>query len=138
MLSSPELASEPTLTVSDVAEAAGIKNSAVRFYDDNGLLASVRTAGNQRRFYRIDACLVKIIRVAGRAGLSVAEIRALMADLPARRGDVTVADFARLRARLEADVRERIAALTNVLDDLVSTQKLCDVPTGAARTSARR
>jgi MerR family redox-sensitive transcriptional activator SoxR len=129
VLSSPELAAEPTLTVSDVAGAAGIRNSAVRFYDDNGLLASVRTAGNQRRFYPIDACLVKIIRVAGRAGLSVAEIRALMADLPAKRGDVTVADFGRLRAQLEADVRERIAALTNVLDDLVSTQRLCDVPT---------
>lgn len=130
MLSSPEQAAEATLTVSDVASAAGIANSAVRFYDDNGLLASVRTAGNQRRFYPIDACLVKIIRVAQRAGLSVAEIRALMDGLPGKRSDVTFADFGRLRAVLEADVRERIAALTNVLDDLISTQKLCDVPTG--------
>ncbi|HEX4222957.1 MAG TPA: MerR family DNA-binding transcriptional regulator [Pseudonocardiaceae bacterium] len=133
VLSSPEPATEaatdPTLTVGDVARAAGIAASAVRFYDDNGLLASVRTAGNQRRFHQIDACLVKIIRVAARAGLSVAEIRALMDDLPARRADVTVEDFRMLRARLEADVRERIAALTNVLDDLTSTHKLCDVPT---------
>ena len=129
LLSSPEQATEATLTVSDVAAAAGIAASAVRFYDDNGLLASVRTAGNQRRFYPIDACLVKIIRVAQRAGLSVAEIRALMADLPDKRGDVTVADFGRLREHFEADVRERIAALTNVLDDLTSTRKLCDVPT---------
>jgi MerR family redox-sensitive transcriptional activator SoxR len=129
VLSSPEQATEATLTVRDVADAAGIAASAVRFYDDNGLLASVRTAGNQRRFYPIDACLVKIIRVAQRAGLSVAEIRALTADLPQQRGDVTVADFGRLRAQLEADVRERIAALTNVLDDLTSQRKLCDVPT---------
>ena len=129
VLSSPEQATEATLTVRDVAGAGGIAASAVRFYDDNGLLASVRTAGNQRRFHPIDACLVKIIRVAQRAGLSVAEIRALMADLPDKRGDVTVADFGRLRAQLEADVRERIAALTNVLDDLTSERKLCDVPT---------
>ncbi len=129
VLSSPEQATEATLTVRDVASAAGIAASAVRFYDDNGLLASVRTAGNQRRFYPIDACLVKIIRVAQRAGLSVAEIRALMADLPDKRADVTIADFGRLRAQLEADVRERIAALTNVLDDLTSERKLCDMPT---------
>ena len=129
LLSSPEQATEATLTVRDVAEAAGIRTSAVRFYDDNGLLASVRTTGNQRRFYPIDACLVKIIRVAARAGLSVAEIRELMAGLPGRRSDVTVADFGRLREALEADVRERIAALTNVLDDLTSQRKLCDVPT---------
>ena len=129
VLSSPAVAAEPTLTVGDVARSAGIAASAVRFYDDNGLLASVRTAGNQRRFYPIDACLVKIIRVAQRAGLSVADIRDLMADLPAARGEVTVADFGRLRDQLEADVRERIAALTNVLDDLTTTYKLCDVPT---------
>lgn len=129
MLSSPEQATQASLTVRDLAAAAGIAASAVRFYDDNGLLASVRTAGNQRRFYPIDACLVKIIRVAQRAGLSVAEIRALMAHLPRQRGDVTVADFGRLRAQLEADVRERIAALTNVLDDLTSERKLCDVST---------
>ena len=129
VLSSPAMDTEPTLTVGDVARAAGVAASAVRFYDDNGVLASVRTAGNQRRFYPIDACLVKIIRVAQRAGLSVAEIRALMADLPAKRGEVTVAEFGRLRDELEADVRERIVALTNVLDDLVSTQKLCEVPT---------
>jgi MerR family redox-sensitive transcriptional activator SoxR len=129
VLASAAVDTEPTLTVGDLARAAGIAASAVRFYDDNGLLASVRTAGNQRRFYPIDACLVKIVRVAQRAGLSVAEIRALMADLPAKRGEVTIADFGRLRDRIEADVRERIVALTNVLDDLISTQRLCEVST---------
>jgi MerR family redox-sensitive transcriptional activator SoxR len=120
---------EPTLTVGEVARAAGVAPSAVRFYDAQGLVASIRTAGNQRRFYPIDSCFIRIVRVAQRAGLSVAEIRALMADIPADRRAIRVEDFLRLRTRLEKDVRERIAALTNVLDDLTSDRKLCDMAT---------
>jgi MerR family redox-sensitive transcriptional activator SoxR len=46
-----------------------------------------------------------------------------MDDLPDRR-EITVADW----LRLEQEVRERIQALTEVLDDLTSEQKLCEVP----------
>jgi MerR family redox-sensitive transcriptional activator SoxR len=86
-----------------------------------------RPSGNQRRFFEVEACLIKIIRVAQRVGLSVAEIRGLMDDLPDRR-EITVADWLRLRTRLEQEVRERIQALTEVLDDLTAEQKLCEVP----------
>lgn len=118
----------PTLTVSEVARSAGVAVSAVRFYDAQGLIASARTSGNQRRFYVVDGCLIRIIRVAQRAGLSVADIRELMADLPADRATIGIEDFLRLRGRLESEVRERIAALTNVLDDLTSDQRFCEVP----------
>ena len=119
---------QPSLTVSDIARASGVAASAVRFYEKHGLITSERTSGNQRRFHRVDECLVKIIRVAQRVGLSVAEIRDLMADLPQDRRVITIDDFLRLRRRLEHEVRERIQALTAVLDDLASDQKLCEVP----------
>jgi MerR family redox-sensitive transcriptional activator SoxR len=119
---------EPILTVSDVARASGVTPSAVRFYDKHGLVASERTAGNQRRFFEVDGCLIKIIRVAQRAGLSVDEIRQLMSALPEDRREITIDDFLLLRQRLEQEVRERIQALTDVLDDLTSEQKLCEVP----------
>lgn len=118
---------EPTLTISDLARASGVAPSAVRFYEKHGLVTSQRTAGNQRRFYQVDGCLIKIIRVAQRVGLSVAEIRQLMSDLPERR-EITIDDWFRLRHRLEEEVRQRIQALTNVLDDLTSDQKLCELP----------
>lgn len=121
---------EPTLTVSCLAQASGVAASAVRFYDNHGLIPSVRTTGNQRRFYEIDSCLVKIIRVAQRVGLSVAEIRDLLADLPDR-PDITTEDWYRLRRRLEDEVRIRIEALTSVLDDFTTEDRLCDVPTRA-------
>jgi MerR family transcriptional regulator, redox-sensitive transcriptional activator SoxR len=121
------LATEPRLTVGDLARASGVAPSAVRFYEKHGLVSSRRTSGNQRRFYEVESCLIKIIRVAQRVGLSVAEIRDLMADLPDRR-DITIQDWARLRTRLEEEVRERIEALTEVLDDLTGERKLCEVP----------
>jgi len=73
-------------------------------------------------------CLVKIIRVAQRVGLSVAEIREHMADLPQDRRDISIDDFLRLRQRLEREARERIRVLTGVLDDLTTERKLCEIP----------
>jgi MerR family redox-sensitive transcriptional activator SoxR len=120
--------SEPTLTVSDLARAGGIAPSAVRFYEKHGLIASKRTRGNQRRFHHVDECLVKIIRVAQRVGLSVAEIREQMSDLPQDRADITIDDFLRVRHRLEREARQRIQALTDVLNDFTTDQKLCEIP----------
>jgi MerR family redox-sensitive transcriptional activator SoxR len=126
-MTATQLTAEPLLTVGELAQESGVAPSAVRFYEKYGLVTSERTSGNQRRFYEVEACLIKIIRVAQRVGLSVAEIRDLMADLPDR-PDITIADWHRLRTRLEEEVRVRIQALTEVLDDLTSEQKLCEVP----------
>lgn len=119
--------SRPMLTVSALARASGITPSAVRFYEKHGLITGERTSGNQRRFHQVNACLIKIIRVAQRVGLSVAEIRELMADLPADDRGITVDDFLRLRRRLEQEARTRLQALMDVLDDLGSEQRLCEV-----------
>jgi len=125
---------QPMLSVGQLARAAGVASSAVRFYDNRGLIPSVRTAGNQRRFFEVDGCLVKIIRVAQRAGLSVAEIRDLLSELPSR-PEITIDDFYRLRSRLEHEAHRRIEALTSVLDDLTSDRKLCEVsPEQSARS----
>jgi MerR family transcriptional regulator, redox-sensitive transcriptional activator SoxR len=120
--------SEPPLTVGDLARAAGVAPSAVRFYENHGLINGFRTPGNQRRFQPVDVCLVKIIRVAQRVGLSVAEIHSHLADLPRDSRDITLDDFLRLRHRLEREARDRIEGLTAVLDDLTAEGKLCEVP----------
>ncbi|HWE90455.1 MAG TPA: MerR family DNA-binding transcriptional regulator [Pseudonocardiaceae bacterium] len=133
-----ELTTAPTLTVSDLARGSGVAPSAVRFYEKHGLITSERTPGNQRRFHQVDECIVKIIRVAQRVGLSVAEIRGLMADLPGDRGQVGIDDFRRLRLRLEAELRQRMDALAEVLDDLTSDEKLCELPPKPPLTSGRR
>ncbi|HEY9475289.1 MAG TPA: MerR family transcriptional regulator [Mycobacteriales bacterium] len=115
---------QPYLTVGDLARASGVAPSAVRFYEAHGLLTSERTAGNQRRFREPDVCRTKVIRVAQRVGLSIAEIKALFAELPA---EPALADWERLTGRLTAEANHRIQQLRCVLDDITSGEKLCEL-----------
>lgn len=114
----------PYLTVGDLARASGVAPSAVRFYDAHGLLTSERTASNQRRFREPDVCRTKIIRVAQRVGLSIAEIKALLAELPA---EPTLADWERLATHLMAEANHRIQQLRRALDDIACGEKLCEL-----------
>ena len=125
---------QPALTVGDLARASGAAPSAIRFYEKHGLVVSERTSGNQRRFYEVEGCIIKIVRVAQRVGLSVTEIRELMSDLPDR-PRITTSDWLNLRHRLEQEVRTRLQTLHEALNDLTREQKLCEVP---PRGSTRR
>ena len=113
------------LTVGELAARAEVAPSAVRFYDKHGLVHGIRTAGNQRRFHGVEACLIKIIRVAQRAGLTVAEIRDLLAELPRDRDEVDLEDYLRLKRALENEAQQRIRALNQVLADLADEPELC-------------
>ena len=66
---------EGGLSVGQVAERMGIARSAVRWYDDHGLLPSERTASGHRRFFPDVCCRVAMIRASQRVGLSIEEIR---------------------------------------------------------------
>ncbi|MGW4031373.1 redox-sensitive transcriptional activator SoxR [Streptomyces sp. NPDC004838] len=70
------------LTVGDVARRAGIATSAVRFYEDRGLIASERTEGNQRRYRRHVLRRISLIMVAKRMGIPLSEVGEVFASLP--------------------------------------------------------
>lgn len=70
------------LTVGQVAQRCGIATSAVRFYDDEGLISSHRTSGGQRRFDREVIRRISFILAAQRVGRSLAEIRTTLDALP--------------------------------------------------------
>jgi len=120
-------AAPATLTVGEVAAASGVATSAIRFYERQGLLTSVRTSGNQRRYDEFAPCVVRICRVAQRVGLSVQEIVALFAALPAK---PTEADWQQLTRALVAEAERRIAELHHALDDIASGEPLCKLPAG--------
>jgi MerR family redox-sensitive transcriptional activator SoxR len=63
-----------TLTIGQVAARTGAAPSALRYWEDLGLIHSVRTAGNQRRYERATIRRVSFIRAAQRVGLSLDEI----------------------------------------------------------------
>lgn len=73
------------LTIGDVSQRTGAATSALRFYEDQGLIHSRRTSGGQRRYPREVIRRVSFIRIAQQVGLSLAEIRGFMKSLPDQR-----------------------------------------------------
>ncbi|XQU76064.1 redox-sensitive transcriptional activator SoxR [Cupriavidus sp. H18C2] len=113
----PKLRAQDPLTIGQVAERSGIAVSALHFYESKGLIASTRSAGNQRRYPRGILRRLAVIRVAQRMGLPLATIADAFAHLPASKAP-TVADWRRLSAAWREDLDARIRMLTLLRDQL--------------------
>ncbi|MCW2572181.1 MAG: redox-sensitive transcriptional activator SoxR [Frankiales bacterium] len=107
------------LTVGDVARRSGFATSALRFYEKQGLIASTRTAGGQRRFERSVLRRLAFLRAARNVGLSLDEVAAALATLPAGHAP-TRADWTRLSRGWRSRLDEQITALTALRDGLDS------------------
>lgn len=105
------------LTIGDLARRSGLSTSALRYYEERGLIASERTAGNQRRYRRAVLRTVSVIRAAQEVGLSLNEINHALESLPASRTP-TKADWARLARSWQEQMDSRITALQALRDDL--------------------
>lgn len=70
------------LTVGEVARRSGIATSAVRYYESEGLITSVRTVGNQRRYPRYVLRRIGIIVAARRFGIPLSEVAEVFQELP--------------------------------------------------------
>jgi MerR family transcriptional regulator, redox-sensitive transcriptional activator SoxR len=115
------LSSMTELTIGDLAERSGIATSAIRYYEERGLVRSRRTTGNQRRYERPMLRRLAFIRTAQRVGLSLEEIEQALATLPSNRTP-TKADWTRLsrgwRPRLEAQIAQ-LERLRDTLDSCI-------------------
>jgi MerR family transcriptional regulator, redox-sensitive transcriptional activator SoxR len=105
------------LSVGQVAERMGISTSAVRWYDDHGLLPSERTSGNQRRFFADVQCRIAMIRAAQRVGMTIGEIRQALAVLTPGQAP-TADDWERLADHLRRVARQRIDELFAALEEI--------------------
>lgn len=103
------------LTVGQVAERSGVAVSTLHFYESKGLIASRRNGSNHRRYPREVLRRIAVIRVAQRAGMSLASIRDALASLPNGRTP-TAADWKRLSAQWQAELDARIAHLVDLRD----------------------
>ena len=70
------------LTITDVARRSGVASSALRFYEERGLIASERTGAGHRRYPRAVLRRIAFIVFAQKIGLSLEEIGAELAKLP--------------------------------------------------------
>jgi MerR family redox-sensitive transcriptional activator SoxR len=112
------MASPPKeLGVGELAERAGVAVSALHFYEAKGLIHSVRSGGNQRRYARSVLRRLAVIKVAQRVGMPLADIAEALNALPSGRTP-TVADWRRLSAAWKLELEERIRTLTQLRDQL--------------------
>lgn len=107
------------LSVGEAARRAGVAVSALHFYERKGLIQSVRTEGNQRRFERSVLRRVAVIQVAQSVGLSLEEIAAAMAEMPRDKAPGPE-DWDRMSALWHDQLNARIARLERLRDGLVS------------------
>ena len=106
-----------TLSVGEVAKRSGVAISILHFYETKGLIRSLRTEGNQRRYPRGILRRVAVIKVAQRTGIPLASIQAALARLPDGRAP-TAEDWAELSRAWRIELDERIRRLTQLRDQM--------------------
>ena len=103
------------LSIGELSRRTGLSVSAIRFYEARGLVAAIRTGGNQRRFMRSDIRRLSFALIAQRLGLTITEIEAVLATLPAGRPP-SRADWQAISARIHDALEARIAMLQKTRD----------------------
>src|SRR3954467_3204356 len=98
------------MTIGEVARRSGVATSALRFYEDRGLIASDRSGSGHRRYPRPVLRRIAFIVFAQRVGLTLDEIGAELAKLPPGRAP-TRRDWNRLTKTWSARIDDRIAEL---------------------------
>lgn len=105
------------LTIGEVSARSGVATSALRYYESIDLIASERTAGNQRRYPRAVLRRLAFIRAAQYVGLSIEDIKAGLDHLP-RDGTPNKADWAKVARAWNDEIQERILALRRIQNTL--------------------
>lgn len=105
------------LTIGEVARRSGVAQTALRFYEDRGLIHATRTTGNQRRYDRAVLRQLAFIRAAQRVGLSLDQIAEALGTLPHQHAP-TKADWSRLSRLWRDELDARIDGLQRLRDRL--------------------
>ena len=102
---------DDVISIGQLAGRTGVAVSAIRFYEDKGLIQSVRTGGNQRRFLRSDIRRISFILIAQRLGLSLGEIEEQLSLLPQGRTP-TPRDWRQISQQMRVAIDRKIELLS--------------------------
>ena len=105
------------LTIGEVSRRSGVASSALRFYEQRGLVASERAGSGHRRYPRAVLRRIAFIVFAQRVGLTLDEIGTELARLPPDRAP-TRRDWARLSGTWTSRIDDRIAELERLKSGL--------------------
>lgn len=112
-----EVKGQRRFTIGEVAERAGVATSALRFYEEHGLIRSERNESGHRRYHPDVLRRVSFIRIAQRVGLSLAEVSEALTSLPDGRTP-TSKDWAKLARTWQPRLDDQIAVLTRLRNEL--------------------
>jgi MerR family redox-sensitive transcriptional activator SoxR len=101
---------DPVLPIGEISRRSGVASSALRFYEERGLISSVRAGSGHRRYPRSVLRRIAFIVFAQRVGLTLEEIAAELAKLPSDRIPARQ-DWARLSGPWKQRIDQRIAEL---------------------------
>ncbi len=104
-------------SIGDLASRTGLSVSAIRFYEKKGLITPDRNAGNQRRYEGADIRRLSFILIAQQIGLSIEQIKEVMAQLPDGRTP-TKADWSKISRKFRKTLDDRIAMMERMRDRL--------------------
>ncbi|MCW8887157.1 MAG: redox-sensitive transcriptional activator SoxR [Motiliproteus sp.] len=107
------------LTIGEAAERCDMATSALRFYEKRGLISSVRTEGQQRRYHPSMLRRISVIRAAQTLGLTLEEIESALSTLPENRTP-TKRDWEKLSKKWGEQLDERILHLTRLRQNLTT------------------
>jgi MerR family transcriptional regulator, redox-sensitive transcriptional activator SoxR len=107
------------LTIGELSARSGVAPSALRFYEDRGLIGASRTSGNQRRYDRAILRRLALIQAGRAAGIPLDRVRVALETLPTGRTP-TRRDWERLSRIWRDDIDRRIATLQAVRNRLTT------------------
>ena len=105
------------LTIGQVADRTGLAVSAIRYYEDMGLVHPGRNCGGQRRFARADLRRLSFVMIAQEFGFTLPQIRAELDKLPKERAP-SKKDWTRISTRFRDVLNDRIEAMETLRDRL--------------------
>jgi MerR family redox-sensitive transcriptional activator SoxR len=103
------------LSLTEIARRSGFAASALRYYEDQGLIDATRSPGGRRQYQRSVLRRLAFIRAASNIGLSLTEIRDELDQVPRGRTR-NKADWHRCSQHWRARLDEQIAALERLRD----------------------
>lgn len=105
------------LTITEISKRSGVASSALRFYEQRGLIESERANSGHRRFRKPVLRRIAFIVFAQRVGLTLDEIGEALAKLPDDRVP-NRRDWAKLSTSWERRIDQEIAQLERLKDSL--------------------
>ena len=108
---------EGRLAIGELAARSGLAPSALRYYEELGLIHSERTSGGQRRYARATLRRVAFVRAAQRVGLSLEEVRTALDRLPVDRAP-NATEWNAVARTWQRRIDEQIAELERLKDRL--------------------